>query len=340
MFSKVDAIKEKILKDINSGRLKPGSLIPSRHQFMRRFDCARGSIDSAVSDLVKSGFLYSRQGSGTFVSEKMPSSEVQEVIIMDTFNSAFRLTPGIETGRLASEIQRSMPCSIYSVNDLNMYITRIARPGNAIIWVRPTYAQLLYMNYIADMGIPQLLIGRTYGDFDYVTTEAGDSIHEGLKWLISKAGRNIAFVSESLDSDYPYIAERKIAFYEAAASERVALNPDWIMVKNFINFEKDMKDIALTLFKAGETKPAGIFLSYASAGLSLIDIAEANVLKLGKDLHVLLFDEDSRLMREGVAMLRQRWEDMFDAAHNWAVNYNKAKKSGLRIKIKTELIKG
>ena len=43
------------------------------------------------------------------------------------------------------------------------------------------------MNYLADLGIPQLLIGRSYSDFDFITTDAKKGIKESLEYLKEKS---------------------------------------------------------------------------------------------------------------------------------------------------------
>ena len=49
--------------------LKAGSKIPSRVFLSRKYQAARNTIDKAISELEKEGYLYSVKGSGTFVSE-------------------------------------------------------------------------------------------------------------------------------------------------------------------------------------------------------------------------------------------------------------------------------
>ncbi len=62
-------IQEKILKEITDGILKPGDKILSEHQLSNKYKVSRPTARSAVTELVNKGYLYRKQGRGTFVQK-------------------------------------------------------------------------------------------------------------------------------------------------------------------------------------------------------------------------------------------------------------------------------
>lgn len=66
-FSKKDSIVRTLVDEIVSGKYDPLGLFPSEHQLVIRFKSSRTTVRSAVQVLEEKGFVYRRQGAGTFV---------------------------------------------------------------------------------------------------------------------------------------------------------------------------------------------------------------------------------------------------------------------------------
>lgn len=63
-------LKKKILKDIESGTLVPGDVLPSERALAALHGLSRMTVRQALTDLVTAGILYREQGRGTFVSAR------------------------------------------------------------------------------------------------------------------------------------------------------------------------------------------------------------------------------------------------------------------------------
>jgi GntR family transcriptional regulator len=61
-------LKDILLKKIYSGEWAYGSKIPSEGELCRQYDISRMTVRLAVNELARLGYLYRRQGKGTFVS--------------------------------------------------------------------------------------------------------------------------------------------------------------------------------------------------------------------------------------------------------------------------------
>lgn len=60
-------IKNRILEDIKNQVYKPDSMIPSQKEFAEKYGVSRVTVRQAITDLTRSGILYSHKGKGTFV---------------------------------------------------------------------------------------------------------------------------------------------------------------------------------------------------------------------------------------------------------------------------------
>ena len=75
-------IKQTIRSWLINKEYSPGQKIPSEMELMKLFGVSRFSIRQAISQLVQEGFLVSRRGEGTFVSDNEK--------LIDSFNAEFR----------------------------------------------------------------------------------------------------------------------------------------------------------------------------------------------------------------------------------------------------------
>jgi GntR family transcriptional regulator len=64
-------IAEDLRQDIESGRLGPGSQLPSELQLRERFDASRNTIRDAIKSLISLGLVETRPGQGTFVTQRI-----------------------------------------------------------------------------------------------------------------------------------------------------------------------------------------------------------------------------------------------------------------------------
>jgi GntR family transcriptional regulator, arabinose operon transcriptional repressor len=67
---KYEQVKRSLISDIEVGRWSPGASIPSEAQLLKRFSVSRPTLVRSLQDLVRDGYLFRRQGKGTFVAER------------------------------------------------------------------------------------------------------------------------------------------------------------------------------------------------------------------------------------------------------------------------------
>ena len=69
------ALAEQIIQQIEAGKLKPGTVLPSQRDLAKMFKVGLGSVREAIKILDVMGYLEVIRGKGTFVSQDVLSSK-------------------------------------------------------------------------------------------------------------------------------------------------------------------------------------------------------------------------------------------------------------------------
>jgi GntR family transcriptional regulator of arabinose operon len=67
---KYQQVKRSLIAEIELGRWATGGAIPSEAQLLQRFNVSRPTLVRSLQDLVREGYLFRRQGKGTFVADR------------------------------------------------------------------------------------------------------------------------------------------------------------------------------------------------------------------------------------------------------------------------------
>ncbi|MEA2707933.1 MAG: GntR family transcriptional regulator, arabinose operon transcriptional repressor [Phycisphaerales bacterium] len=67
---KYEQVKRSLIAEIDMGRWSVGGAIPSESQLLQRFNVSRPTLVRSLQDLVREGYLFRRQGKGTFVADR------------------------------------------------------------------------------------------------------------------------------------------------------------------------------------------------------------------------------------------------------------------------------
>lgn len=78
-FAIYERIKQYIIKDIDSGRLKPDDRVPSETQLAREFNASRMTANRALKELTEENRIVRIQGVGTFVARPKPDAALLEI---------------------------------------------------------------------------------------------------------------------------------------------------------------------------------------------------------------------------------------------------------------------
>src|SRR3954453_7920131 len=62
-------IKRRLMAEIQGGQWAVGSPFPSEAQLVARYKVSRSTLVRSLQELVREGYLYRRQGQGTFIAD-------------------------------------------------------------------------------------------------------------------------------------------------------------------------------------------------------------------------------------------------------------------------------
>lgn len=78
---KYEQVKSYLIDYIQRSNMKYGDSMPTENELVRMFDVSRHTIRRALSDLINQGWLYTLQGSGTFVADPNADRQLQGKMI-------------------------------------------------------------------------------------------------------------------------------------------------------------------------------------------------------------------------------------------------------------------
>ncbi len=78
-FALYQRIKQKVIRDIESGRLRPDDRVPSETQLANQFNASRMTANRALKELTEEHRIVRIQGVGTFVARPKPEAALLEI---------------------------------------------------------------------------------------------------------------------------------------------------------------------------------------------------------------------------------------------------------------------
>ncbi len=203
---KYQKIKKQLLDSIL--QMMPGDRIPSRPELMVRLSTTRATLDKAIAELEADGYLFSRTGSGTFVTS-LTESTVQQIQTWGVIvpNVMEEIYPGLVRGAENYAHEKSINLILCnSDNDprkQEMYIRRLIASGvSGIILVPVISTDILEMyrlyNQLIETHVPFVFCNRSIEGIN-VPVVASNDFYGGYiatKHLLSKSYSRPAFVAK------------------------------------------------------------------------------------------------------------------------------------------------
>ena len=78
-FALYQRIKQSVIKDIDTGKLKPDDRVPSETQLAKQFSASRMTANRALKELTEENRILRIQGVGTFVARPKPEAALLEI---------------------------------------------------------------------------------------------------------------------------------------------------------------------------------------------------------------------------------------------------------------------
>lgn len=288
-------VKQDLLQEIR--RMAPDSRLKSRPQLVKQYDVTRTTIDKAISELIGEGYLYAKNGSGTFVSsgrmqepENMFPSASWGVIIPDIRKDVYPgMVRGIEDVANRYNINVLIGNTDYEMDKQDEYISKFIRSGIGGLIIVPTIhesGRITMFSEARAAGVPIVFCNRGVSGFEAPLVLSNDfyGAYIATKHAIGSGYQKIAFLAR-----YWYSNSRaRLQGYLSAMTEH-GLIPEEIYYsyngQNKIDVEKAAEEL---LAKPG--RPDAIMCFNDNIAEIVYRAAERMGLSVGCDLGLIGYD--------------------------------------------------
>lgn len=263
-------VKRNIIEEIKE--LNPNERIESRTDLAKKYNVTRTTIDRSISELIGEGYLYSINGSGTYISEREAQvmdegNDIQSTnwgiilpnIMHDTYPGILR---GVEDVTSANNINAIICNSDNDVDKQANYICKLIDSGIKGLIVIPAISEnkdITPFNLLEEKKIPFIFCNRGVEGIEAPKVMSNNFYggYIATKHLLEAGYNNIAYVSRllysaSTDRYQGYTSalfeaglnvDEELLIFEEALSEE---NPGYNSTK--ILLSKDKKPDAIFCF--------------------------------------------------------------------------------------------
>lgn len=242
-------IKEDLIADIK--KLKPNERLPSRTELVKKFKVTRTTIDRAISELIGEGYLYSRDGSGTYVNSitgqdkpirnNSPNVVSWGVILPDITRDTY---PGILRG--VEDVANRNGINVIICNTDNnaekqsAYLYKQIETGvNGIVIVPAITGEndLAPFKKLQEKKIPFVFVNRGINGIEapHIASNNFYGSYLATRHLIQMGYQNIAFVSRPL---YSSSSERYQGYLSALTEAGIEPNENMVIYEDSFEIER------------------------------------------------------------------------------------------------------
>ncbi len=270
------ALYEKIYRyirgEIESGRMEPGSRIPTERELTKQFGVSRITTSRALSMLTAEGYLNRRPGVGTFVGEPMssrgagalhdipsPRAESEERSLLLSSDPVGFIIPWLKHTFgpvLVASVEKALhdtkqplcvACSYGSQQIEQEAIGRLVSAGATGLIIFPVNGAL-YNSEIVRLHVdnfPIVLVDKRLPGLPLpsVSTDNVNAAKVLTEHLLELGHRHIAFYSPGIDSTSTLV-DRYEGYCLALSEANVTVNPDLCVASRRVTSEDENYDLA------------------------------------------------------------------------------------------------
>ena len=277
----------------------PDERLPSRNELIKEYNVTRTTIDRAISELIGEGYLYSKDGSGTYVLEKVVQASSQnngEAINWGVVlpNIMYDIYPGILRGveDIANGYGRStIICNTDDdIEKQASYIHKLIDSNIDGIVIVPAVSEendLIPFKRLQEKNIPFIFCSRGVVGIEApkVTSNNFYGGYIATKHLIKCGFRRIAYISHAM---YSVPIERYQGYISALAEANIELNEDYVIFEP-TDVARRGYESAIKLLKSDSPVDA-IFCYNDSTARGAYDAVTEAGFKVGEDIGLVGYD--------------------------------------------------
>lgn len=240
---KYEQVKRQLIAEIEQGRWKAGGIVPSEAELLRRFDVSRPTLVRSLQDLVRDGYVYRRQGKGTFVAHRqrpVPGETPPKVRSVPVFVSNHTASLSGDAREVLLRMMRGIQSALGAVGmDLALHSAEAGKidaatrrflkesePGPALM-IEPSFNPAL-RSELGRLGWRVWGINEPLGDGHCVLIDQEHAGYLATRYLLERGRRRIALLNGPLDAYWGFGARLK-GYKRALGDADVPFNPALVL---------------------------------------------------------------------------------------------------------------
>ncbi|NGZ75755.1 GntR family transcriptional regulator [Saccharibacillus alkalitolerans] len=304
-------LKNELLSWMESGKLSPGSQVPSENEIAEQFSLSRQTVRQAFSELERQGLLERVQGKGTFVRSagfREEAAQPRTIGIVTTYISDY-IFPHIVRGaeaELRSRGYRLLLASTDNDKEKEMECLRLmlSEPLSGLI-IEPTKSaegnpNLPFYLSMQSRNLPFLMINERYRELEVPCLKVDDELGglTAARYLIKQGHRRIAgfFKTDDLQG-----VSRLRGFMHAHREAGIPLAPEHVVT--YATGQKgELPAAKVRELLSAQERPTALVAYNDELAMPLMNAARELGLSVPDDLSVVGFDDSALALASGVPL--------------------------------------
>lgn len=304
-------LKNELLSWIASGKLSPGSQVPSEHEIAEQFSLSRQTVRQAFSELERQGLLERVQGKGTFVRHAAVREEAAQprtIGIVTTYISDY-IFPHIVRGaeaELRSRGYRLLLASTDNDKEKEMECLRLmlSEPLSGLI-IEPTKSaegnpNLPFYLSMQSKNLPFLMINERYRELEVPCLKVNDELGglTAARYLIEQGHRRIVgfFKTDDLQG-----INRLKGFMHAHREAGILLAPEHVVTYT-TSQKSELPVKKLRELLTSRDRPTALFAYNDALAVPLMNTARELGVSVPDELSIVGFDDSALALAAGVPL--------------------------------------
>lgn len=288
-------VKNALIDEISY--MKAGEKLKSRPCLCKKLDTSRATLDKAIKELEAEGYLYSQNGSGTYVKEGLGDvfsrANNWAVIVPNVMDAIY---PGLVRG--VENVAQQYGVNVILCNSDNngekqeQYVKRLISNGVDGFIIVPVICNTLednlkLYNRLREADIPFIFCNRSIEGVDAPVVTSNDFYggYLATKHLIKQGYRKIAYIAKE---KYKTSIDRCYGYISALLESGLEVDRKIISLEN----KGDLREKFYSML-AEDEKIDAVFCFNDRIAREFYNVAEQMGMKISEDIGVIGYDNDN-----------------------------------------------
>jgi len=328
MKTKYSIVREYIKSKILDGTYEPNQKIGSESELMEWFNVSRHTVRLAIGDLVTQGWLYRKQGAGTYCAERKETgpgdNNLKNIAIITTYISDY-IFPSIIRGAESYLSKNDYQVSIYSTDNNHesekQILEKILTYHVDGVIIEPTKSAISNpnINYYLNLeksDIPYIMINAYYDELEPLSITINDEKGGFMQTehLIEHGHQNIIgfFKTDDLQG-----TKRMKGFLKAHRAHQVPIKPSNIVTYHTQEkMSKPREELEKALSQLKGERPTAIVCYNDELAMLLLEVLREQNIKVPEDISLIGYDDSvlSRVSEVKLTTIKHPQSEMGETA--------------------------